>query len=71
VVLAVAPAVTLDEASSLSRYHDRGDTSSIVMAGATANTTEGNSRKHRGKGGGVAKGEGPGGRQRAESVTEG
>jgi len=41
VVLAVAPAVTLDEASSLSWYLNREDASSMVTAGATANTTEG------------------------------
>jgi len=47
VVLAVAPAVTMDEASSLSRYHDREDASSMVAAGATANTTVKNSRASR------------------------
>jgi len=47
VVLAVAPAVTMDEAASLSRYHDREDASSMVTAGATANTTVKNSRAFR------------------------
>jgi len=40
VVLAVAPAVTMDEASSLSWYLDREDASSMVLAVAPAVTMD-------------------------------
>ena len=45
-LLPLLPAVSL----SNQRYHDREDASSMVKAGATTNTTEGNSRAYRASG---------------------